>query len=155
MKQRLYRSRSGKMIGGVCTGLGEYFDLDPVLIRLLFVVFIFLNGMGLLAYIILWIVVPWQPEFIIPSSSSIETDPLQSSESNPADASYSSSVQKSNGKRSTATGYILIGIGLLFLFDNFVPEFNFGDFWPILLIAIGAGILWHSSSHNTPSEVEL
>lgn len=57
---RLYRSRSEKMIAGVCGGLGEYFDVDPVLIRLLFVVTALISGVGLLAYIILWIVVPMQ-----------------------------------------------------------------------------------------------
>ena len=57
---RLYRSRSQKMISGVCGGLGEYFDVDPVLIRLLFVVTAFISGVGILAYIVLWIVVPFE-----------------------------------------------------------------------------------------------
>lgn len=57
---RLYRSRSQKMLGGVCGGLGEYFDVDPILIRLLFVVTTFISGAGILAYIILWIVVPFE-----------------------------------------------------------------------------------------------
>jgi phage shock protein C len=57
---RLYRSRSQKMISGVCGGLGEYFDVDPVLIRLLFVVTTFISGIGILAYIVLWIVVPFE-----------------------------------------------------------------------------------------------
>ena len=153
MKQRLYRSRSGKMIGGVCTGLGEYFSLDPVLVRLLFVVFFFLNGTGLLAYIILWIVVPWKPEFAIPAAASSQTDPSTISE--PVTVSPPLPEQKSNGKSSVVTGYILIGIGVLFLLDNFIPAFSFGDFWPLLLIAIGTGIIWHSSPRNTPSEVEL
>jgi phage shock protein C len=58
MPSRLYRSRSEKMIAGVSGGLGEYFDVDPVLIRLLFVVTAFISGVGILAYIVLWIVVP-------------------------------------------------------------------------------------------------
>ncbi len=56
---KLYRSRSQKMIAGVSGGLGEYFDVDPVLIRLLFVVTAFISGVGILAYIVLWIVVPF------------------------------------------------------------------------------------------------
>lgn len=59
---KLYRSRSQKMIAGVCGGLGEYFDVDPVLIRLLFVVTAFISGVGILAYIVLWIVVPFEGE---------------------------------------------------------------------------------------------
>jgi phage shock protein C len=58
MPSRLYRSRSQKMIAGVAGGLGEYFDVDPVLIRLLFVVTSFISGAGILAYIVLWIVIP-------------------------------------------------------------------------------------------------
>jgi phage shock protein C len=57
---KLYRSRSQKMIAGVSGGLGEYFDVDPVLIRLLFVVTAFISGAGILAYIVLWIVVPFE-----------------------------------------------------------------------------------------------
>ncbi|MCC6177494.1 MAG: PspC domain-containing protein [Chloroflexi bacterium] len=57
---RLYRSRSQKMIAGVCGGLGEYFDVDPVLVRLLFVVTALISGIGILAYIVFWIVVPLQ-----------------------------------------------------------------------------------------------
>src|SRR4051794_26538314 len=60
LPSRLYRSRSNKMISGVCGGLGEYFDVDPVLIRLLFVVTAFISGAGLLAYIVLWIVLPME-----------------------------------------------------------------------------------------------
>jgi phage shock protein C len=59
--KRLYRSRSERMIGGVAGGLGEYFNIDPTLVRLLFVVFTFTGGPGLIAYIIMLIVVPEEP----------------------------------------------------------------------------------------------
>lgn len=59
--QRLYRSPVEKMLGGVCGGLGEYFDVDPVLMRLGFVALTFLSGgTMLLLYVVLWIVVPKQ-----------------------------------------------------------------------------------------------
>ena len=60
--RRLYRSRTQRMIGGVCGGLGEYFDIDPTIVRLLFVVTALAGGPGLLAHIIMLIVVPSQPE---------------------------------------------------------------------------------------------
>jgi phage shock protein C len=56
--RKLYRSRKDKVIGGVCGGLGEYFDIDPSLIRLLWVVVVFMGGSGVFIYIILWIVLP-------------------------------------------------------------------------------------------------
>jgi len=57
--KRLYRaSEKDSMVGGVCAGIAEYFDIDPTIVRLLWVLFIFGMGTGLLAYLILWIVVP-------------------------------------------------------------------------------------------------
>ena len=58
MERRLYRSRKNKIIAGVAGGLGEYFDIDPVFVRVIFVVATLAGASGLLAYIILWIVVP-------------------------------------------------------------------------------------------------
>ena len=56
--KRLYRSRKNKVLGGVCGGLGEYFDIDPSLIRLIWLLVVFMGGSGVLIYIILWIVLP-------------------------------------------------------------------------------------------------
>ena len=58
--KRLYRSRSERKIAGLCGGLGEYFGVDPVAIRLLWVVLTFFTGVvpGVLAYIVAWLVVP-------------------------------------------------------------------------------------------------
>lgn len=59
--KRLYRSRSERMIGGVCGGLANYLNADPTLIRLLMVLFALAGGPGLIAYLILWVVVPLEP----------------------------------------------------------------------------------------------
>ncbi len=61
MNKRLYRSKNNSMIAGVCGGLGEYFDMDPTFIRLLWILFILAGGSGILAYIIAWIVIPQHP----------------------------------------------------------------------------------------------
>jgi len=58
MEKRLYRSRTDRMIGGVCGGLGNYFSVDSSLIRLAFVLLFVFGGSGLLLYFILWIVLP-------------------------------------------------------------------------------------------------
>jgi len=60
--KKLYRSSSDRMIGGVCGGLGQYFAVDPTLIRLLFVAAMLLGGHGLLIYLVLLILVPLEPE---------------------------------------------------------------------------------------------
>ena len=56
--KKLYRSNKNKILGGVCGGLGEYFDIDPTLIRLLWVVVVLMGGSGVLIYIIFWIILP-------------------------------------------------------------------------------------------------
>ena len=58
MAKRLYRSRTDRMIWGVCGGLAKYFDVDPTIIRVIAIVSIFFTGLGLLAYIVMAIVVP-------------------------------------------------------------------------------------------------
>ena len=64
--QKLYRSRENRMLGGVCGGLGEYFDIDPTLVRVLFVFGAFLGIPGALAlvYLVLLILVPQEPGLV-------------------------------------------------------------------------------------------
>lgn len=56
--RRLTRSATDKRIAGVCGGIGEYFDIDPTIVRILFVLAALLGGPGIIAYIVLWIVLP-------------------------------------------------------------------------------------------------
>ena len=56
-KEKLYRSKKNRIIGGICGGIAEYFDIDPVLIRIIAVLTIFANGIGIIAYIIAWIII--------------------------------------------------------------------------------------------------
>ncbi len=63
MDRRLYKSNENKMIDGVCGGLAEYFDIDPTLVRLGWVLFCVLGGSGILAYIIAAIVIPRNPQY--------------------------------------------------------------------------------------------
>ena len=59
--KRLYRSTKNEMLGGVCGGVAEYFNLDPTLVRLAFVLFCALAGGGLIAYIVALIIIPKEP----------------------------------------------------------------------------------------------
>ena len=56
--RRLYRNPNDKMLGGVCGGIASYFDIDAVLVRLVFAIMFFTAGVGLLAYILAWIIIP-------------------------------------------------------------------------------------------------
>jgi phage shock protein C len=63
MQKKLYRSRTEKKIAGVSGGIAAYFDIDPTLIRLVWVLTLLFMGTGLLAYIICAIVIPEEPEY--------------------------------------------------------------------------------------------
>ncbi len=56
--RKLYRSRNRRMVAGVCGGLADYFDIDPTVIRLLFLILAVFGGSGLVVYLVMWIVVP-------------------------------------------------------------------------------------------------
>ena len=62
MEKKLYKSRDNKKLDGVCAGIGEYFDIDPTLVRLAWVFITLCAGAGLLAYIIAALVIPRKPE---------------------------------------------------------------------------------------------
>lgn len=64
MKKRLYKSNNEKVLVGVCGGIAEYFDIDPTLVRLLWVILLMMGGSGILAYIIAAIIIPNEPECI-------------------------------------------------------------------------------------------
>ena len=57
-KKKIYRNTDEKMLAGICSGFGIYLDLDPTIIRIIFVLAVIFAGTGILAYIILWVVIP-------------------------------------------------------------------------------------------------
>jgi len=147
MNKKLNRSVKDKVIGGVAGGLAEYFEIDPVLVRVLFVVSLFFHGAGFIAYIILWIIVPEAPYVFETASNAgtsgtatVETD---SKQDDPATA-YFKSLEEKKAKRNRNIGIVLMVIGIIFLADNFIPRIHFGDFWPIILIALGVSLLLNS-----------
>ncbi len=125
--QKLRRSRKDRMIGGVCGGLGEYFHIDPVIIRLIFVLLLFANGIGFLAYILFWIIVPEEP----PEGG--EVQPKEEED-----------MTKAATRGNLWGGAILIVIGLYFLLRNlgFLGGLDFSLVWPVILIVIGLFLLF-------------
>lgn len=63
-RKRLFRSRSERWLAGVCGGIGDYFNIDATVIRILFILFGLVFGSGLLFYIILWILIPLEPDVV-------------------------------------------------------------------------------------------
>ena len=56
--KKLYRSKDYRLIAGVCGGLGEYFDIDPIIFRMIFIALLINGGAGIIIYILMWIFVP-------------------------------------------------------------------------------------------------
>jgi phage shock protein C len=131
MARRLYRSRENRIISGVCGGIGEYFDVDPVLIRIIWAVTVIAYGIGILAYIIALIAIPLEPK----PEKNIEE--VGSSENN----------KREKKNRKSVGGLILIGIGVIFLLHNFnfFPWFDIEKLWPVILIVIGIAMLIRQS----------
>jgi phage shock protein C len=147
MNKKLYRSNKDKMLGGVAGGLAEYFSIDPTLVRIIFVVSLFVGGAGVIAYIILWIVVPEEPYVFATPGTTAEQKKDEEGGSPPDEQQqqnqqqYYQAVTEQRHKRTSFLGVVLVVIGVLFLLDNFVPRMHFGDYWSLILIAIGIGLL--------------
>lgn len=62
--RKLTRVRSGRKIAGVCGGLAKYFDIDPTVVRIIFLILLFIGGGGFLIYLIIWICAPEDPELM-------------------------------------------------------------------------------------------
>jgi len=153
MEKKLYRSRSDSMIAGVCGGLGEYLNVDPVWIRLGFVLMLFGGAsVGFWAYIILWIVVPRE--------GSAETTPGETVQANVQEMAerareLGQGVQRGlrNGREETegddssgvtvvAMGFILVGAVLLLNNMNLFSWLNWGTLWPLALIFLGGALFF-------------
>ncbi|HKW78729.1 MAG TPA: PspC domain-containing protein [Candidatus Limnocylindria bacterium] len=140
MHTRLERSTTNKVIGGVCGGIAEYLQLDATLVRVFFVVSIFLTaGIAILGYIVLLLLMPLpgQPQPFVSSSPASAGDP-----SSPA-ATMQPVVTdpEATERRRAAFGYFLIAIGVAFLLAN-VGAFRIVRWdlvWPV--VVVGAGVL--------------
>lgn len=139
MRDRLYRSRENRKIAGVAGGLAEYFDVDVVIVRILFVLAVLAGGSGVLAYIIAWIAIP--EENVVLENGEITTgDEPASQENREYYAEKNECEQETRSKRQRNAGFILIGLGVLFLSRQFLGSF-FHNLWPLLLIIIGIFLL--------------
>ena len=152
--KRYYRSKSDRVFAGVCGGLAEYFVIDPLLIRLLFVILALVGGGGVLIYIILWIVAQEKPGSYdkaqdppaMENRQSPSPEPQHTYE-NPQPSSHTTKeIRHHKPHRGLIGGLVLITLGILFLVVEFVPSVDFGDLWPILLVVIGIGLLIKSVS---------
>ncbi|HSC91585.1 MAG TPA: PspC domain-containing protein [Gaiellaceae bacterium] len=118
----LRRSRDDRVIAGVCGGLGQYFGIDAVILRIAFVVLLLAGGTGILLYIVGWIAIPEErPGEVVAAAPRGAHD-------------------RSPGAEVVGIGLVLLGI--FFLLREVFPDVFDSDYlWPLVLIAIGVAVL--------------
>ena len=132
--KRLHRSNTDKVIGGVSGGLANYLGVDPVLIRVAFVLLTLFGGGGVLIYIVMWIAIP---------AETIDYQAAFSNNPDPVADADTEIIPAKNNQSNTAlvAGVLLIIAGLLFLADRLMPFYNLIDFWPVILIVAGVLVI--------------
>jgi phage shock protein C len=116
--RRLLRSRSDRVLGGVCGGLGRYLNVDPVLLRIAAVALALSGGAGVIAYIVAWIVIP--------------EDTGEEPPGPPAPAHRHGIA--------VAVGAGLIALGALLVLRDVLPWFGW-VFWPVVVVGVGVLVL--------------
>jgi phage shock protein C len=143
--KRLYRSRADRILGGVCGGLAEYLEVDPTVVRLLWVFSFFVFGFGLLLYIVALIIVPNNPHQAVP-------DKLARSEER-------ARTPRRKTEWNLAVGVVLLLLGSILLLGQFdILDFHWLRFrffpwrlfWPLALIGVGVFLI---ASGATVSQV--
>ena len=138
-QRRLYRNQSNKVIAGVCSGLGEYLNMDATVVRLIWILLTLLGGAGIIAYILAYFIIPIKPD------KSDQTTP----------------TQIHNFTAVRIFGFLFVGAGVAILLDN-LEILSFYRWWhmswefifPGLLILSGIYFLTKHDKRTTPQQVQ-
>ena len=112
------RSRGERVIAGVCGGIGRYLGVDPVLLRIAFIVLALANGLGVIAYVVAWVAIP-------------EERPGQPLAAAPE-------PRREMGR--LVLGGSLVVLGLVLLVDRLAPNLD-ELFWPVAVVAVGVAVM--------------
>lgn len=144
--KRLYRSRKDSVLGGVAGGIAHYLEVDPTLIRLLWILFLFAGGSGVLAYIVCWIIIPEEPR------EHAEQQTLEGARPAP-DQGHEHVARTPSDASSIATlvvGLVILAFGVLWLLRTLgvhfaLPTmfwfFNWAMVFPIIVIFVALAFI--------------
>ena len=143
--KKLYRSKTNRVIFGICGGLGEYFDIDPLVVRILFILLTFTGGSGIVIYLILAIMIP-------DSSGNKKSINEVISGTQEKTQELAEEIKKNrdwivNIKNIVGLVILFIGLDILFeqVFDfNPFSIINWGMVWALILVLIGLRIIFNS-----------
>ncbi len=149
--RRLYRDELNKMVGGVCKGIADYLDIDPTIVRVLFLVALIAKGSGVLLYIILWAVLPKKVDYTFKQPEVDYTMPPVQPDADSASpfASYQPVKRKSNF--SLIAGLLFIILGAVLLLDEYdiFPDLDFEHLWPVTIVGVGLALIFTSSNRKS------
>lgn len=139
--RKIFRSRKDRVIAGVCGGVAEHFNVDPVWVRIGWVLCVFAKGLGLIAYVLCWILIPEKEEAVAagggPGTAGAEGTTAG------AEAGGDSGVAQrlTSSQPRVVIGVILIALGCIFGVSAFVPFFHDTVFWAFVCIVLGVVLL--------------
>jgi phage shock protein C len=141
--KKLYRSRTNKVIFGVCGGLGEYFEMDANIFRLIFILLTITGGAGILLYLVFSIVIPIEPGEPVKSGRQEVKEFVEEVKDKTGEAMQV--IRKEPLWTRTFLGFSLIAIGIALLSKQIFPlYFNWLDWdiiWPILILLFGVKLI--------------
>ncbi|VVB89174.1 PspC domain protein [uncultured archaeon] len=148
MSTRIFKSKTDSIIDGVCGGLAEYFGIDSLIVRLVFVALFFIGGIGLILYIVLMIIMPNADKSDLSPKETIQ-DNVQNITERVKEAgeglgtAFSKDNEEKHSKHAGWLGIFLILIGIIFLLDNFnmISWIKKDLLWPLIIIFIGLWLL--------------
>ncbi|HEY0604292.1 MAG TPA: PspC domain-containing protein [Herpetosiphonaceae bacterium] len=142
MTNQLYRSRTDVMIGGVCGGLARYLSIDATLVRLVAVILALSNGIGVILYLVLWLIVPQEPATGLAAGDTRSGADEVAQRVRTLGTDLGTAVSTAHPRAGLLIGGALIVMGTLFLLERMnVIWFDSNLVWPLLLIAGGAALL--------------
>lgn len=139
--KRLYRSESDRVLGGVAAGLAEYFEIDPVISRLLFVVAAIWGGFGFILYIVLWLIIPTESDVGGEIGKQVDKNAKEiEHKAQELGGTIRKKVDADHSRRWI--GILLIVVGVWFVLGNLnIFFFRFDVLWPVIFVIAGIILL--------------
>ncbi len=146
MNRRLTRSRTDTILGGVAAGLATYLNTDPALVRIAWAILVPLTGgAALLAYVVGWVVIPESPAATDEGDVAYvagDPDAIDPETGDATRAERPAEPRSANdGRAGIVVGIGLVLLGVWFLAREYLPAFDWGLVWPIILVGIGVLVL--------------
>lgn len=140
MRERLYRSRTDRMIFGVAGGMARWLDVDPAVVRLVWALLIIAGGVGLLLYIVAAIVVPEEPLGSAPPAG-MGGPQTGTGAGGGGWAAPQATPRRGSGSAPVIIGVVLVLLGAWFLAERYIDWLDNALLWPALLIVVGVLLL--------------